>query len=257
MSPKIAFALVFLLVFGITLLVPSLPPAQFLSDLLKIPQNTTSILGVSVTVFLNGIANGFFWLAMGAIVYGAVSLVSRREPLPPMPEAPHLKSPLPESTLVDQRTSKIPPAITVRKPPVKPRLTYEIEAIEGIGPIRGELLRNLGIKTVDDLLRAGSSNLARRQVAKEVGVSDEILLKWINRGDLLRVRGVGKQYSELLEAAGVISVNDLSTRSPSSLYRTLKVINNERNLVKRVPFAKTIRTWVYNARNLEPVPIQT
>ncbi len=256
MSPKIVFVVAFLLVVLVSLVVPSFPPAQFLNDLLKIPQNSTAIIGISVSVILNAIANGFFWLIIGAVFYAALGFVTKNEPLPPMPEAPHLRSPLPESVLVDQRVIKIPPAVTVKKTAVKPRATYEIETIEGIGPIRGELLRNLGVRTVDDLLRAGSSDLARRQMAKEVGVSDDILLKWINRGDLLRVRGVGRQYSELLESAGVTSVIDLASRSPNSLHQTLKTINNMRRLVKRVPPAKTIRIWVNNARNLETVPIQ-
>ncbi len=257
MSPKIVFAAVFLLVVCVSLVVPSFPPAEFLNDLLKIPQNSTIILGFSVTVILNAIANGFFWLIIAAVLYAALYFVSKNEPLPPMPEAPHLRSPLPESVLVDQRIIKIPPAFTVKKTVAKPQTTYEIEKIEGIGPIRGEILRNLGVRTVDDLLRAGSSDLARRQMAKEVGVSEDILLKWISRGDLLRVRGVGRQYSEFLESAGVTSVLDLASRSPNSLHQTLKTINNMRKLVKRVPPAKTVRIWVNNARGLETVSVQT
>jgi predicted flap endonuclease-1-like 5' DNA nuclease len=263
MSAKTVCVATFLLVMGITLVIPSFPPAQFLYELLKIPQNTMSIFGVSITVVLNGITNGFFWVVIGATAYAVSGRFSKSEPLPPLPEAPHLKTPPPEPMLVDQRINKIPPAftvrkvakprlVTVRKVP-KPRLEYEIEMIEGIGPIRSELLRNSGIKTVDDLLRVGASNLARHQLAKEVGVTDGILLKWINRGDLLRVRGVGRQYSELLESAGVISASDLSTRNPNYLHQTLKGVNREKNLVKRVPPADTIRIWVNNAKNLEPI----
>ncbi len=263
MSAKAVCATVFLVVMGITLVVPSFPPAEFVYGFLKIPQSPMTIFGLPITSVLNGITNGFFWLIVGAATYGVISLLSRSEPLPPMPEAPHLKSPLPEPMLVDQRVNKIPPALTVKKvakprlvtmrKAAKPRLEYEIEIIEGIGPIRGELLRNLGIKTVDDLLRVGASKFARQNIATEVGVSDEILLKWINRGDLLRVRGIGRQYSELLESAGVISSIDLSTRNPGYLHQTLKGINKERNLVKRVPPAETIQIWVNNARNIEPI----
>jgi predicted flap endonuclease-1-like 5' DNA nuclease len=263
MSTKTVCIVAFLLIMGITIVVPSFPPAQFLDELFKIPQTTMSILGVSIAAVLNGITNGFFWLVIGASVYALSGFLSRSEPLPPMPEEPHLKTPPPEPTVVDERVNKIPPAFTVRKPAkprlvtmrnvVKPRSEYEIEMIEGIGPIRGELLRNLGIKTADDLRRVGASKLARIQLAKEVGVTEEILLKWINRGDLLRVKGVGRQYSELLESAGVISVTDLSTRNPNYLHQTLRSVNKERNLVKRVPPAKVVRIWVNNARNLEPI----
>ncbi len=252
MPSKIVCVVGFLLVTGITLVVPSFPPAQLLYELLKIPQSTMSILGVSLMAVLNGITNGFFWLLIGATVYAVSCRVSRSEPLPPMPEAPQLETLPPEPLLVDQRVNKIPPTFTVRKM-AKPRLEYEIEIIEGIGPIRGELLRNLGVKTVNDLLRVGAKKFARHNLAKDVGVTAETLLKWINQGDLLRVKGVGRQYSELLESAGVISVIDLSTRNPIYLHQMLKDFNKERNLVKRVPPAETIRTWVNNARSIKSI----
>ncbi len=264
MSAKTVCSAAFLLVVGITILMPNIPPAQFLHDSLRIPQPTMVIFGVlPVSAIINGITNGFFWLIVGVALYAVSGFFSRSEPLPPMPEARYPKSPLPEPVIVDERVNKIPPALTVKKGvkprlvpmrrAVQPRLDYEIEKIEGIGPIRGGILRNLGIKTVDDLLKFGATKHARTQLAREVGVSEEIFMKWINRGDLLRVQGVGRQYSELLESAGVVSVVDLSRRNPNYLHQTLKGLNRERNLVKRVPPADTIRIWVDNARILEPL----
>ncbi|HEX9260903.1 MAG TPA: DUF4332 domain-containing protein, partial [Candidatus Bathyarchaeia archaeon] len=79
------------------------------------------------------------------------------------------------------------------------------------------------------------------------------LLKWIYRADLLRVKGVGRKYATLLESAGVNTVSDLSKRTPRYLSQTLKVVNRERNLVRRAPPSKTIEIWVNNARELEPL----
>jgi predicted flap endonuclease-1-like 5' DNA nuclease len=236
----------------VTLVIPSFPPAQLVYESLKIPPSTESIGGISVATIVNGVTNGFIWIIIGAALYGLACVAFRNEPLPPMPTPPHLTAPPPEPVPVDKRTIKIPPAITVRKPR-RLRIEYDIETIQGIGPMRGTLFRNMGIKTVDDLLGACTTKREQRRLAKNLGVSHETLLKWIRRGDLLRVRGVGKQYSELLESAGVDSVRDLSTRNPGFLRQTLKAVNREKKLVKRVPPAKTIRIWVNNAQNLECV----
>lgn len=241
----------FLLVTIVTLLVPTFPPASFLFEYLEIPQSTTSIVGIPSHILINGITNGFFWLAVGAIVYGFASFASKSDPLPPMPDAPSLRVAPPEPMLVDNR-GKIPLVSKVRKlGRRKPRTEYDIEMIEGIGPIRGTLFRNTGVRTVDNLLKVCASKRGQQQLAKAVGVSEEMLLKWICRGDLLRIQGVGTQYSGLLESAGVGSVADLSTRNPSFLHQTLKIVNKEKNMVRRIPPARTIRTWVNDAKNLE------
>jgi predicted flap endonuclease-1-like 5' DNA nuclease len=208
-------------------------------------------LGIPATVLLNGITNGLFWLVVSATAYGLVGFAMNDDSLPPLPEMPHLEAPPPEPIRVDKRTIKIPPAFTARKPRKrKPRIEYDIETIEGIGSIRGELLRNIGVKTVDDLLKVTATKRGQVRLAEEVGVSHEMLLKWIAKADLLRVNGVGAQYSGLLEAAGVNSVEDLSARNPSYLHQTLKNVNREKKMVKRVPPHRTIQVWVNDAREL-------
>jgi hypothetical protein len=79
------------------------------------------------------------------------------------------------------------------------------------------------------------------------------MLTWVHRGDLLRISGVGKKYSSLLEAAGVNTVTDLSMKNPRLLCQTLRTVNREKNLVRRTPPSKTIEIWVKNARNLKPI----
>lgn len=240
----------FLLIVGVTFIVPSFPPAQLVSEYLEIPQTTLSLLGISVATLLNGIVNGLFWILISATIY-SLALRARREPLPPMPVAPNLPSPIPEPVLVDTRVNKIPPSFTVRKVPVG--VEQGVETINGIGPIYGESLRNSGVKTVSDLLRVGSTKSGRQRLAIRVGVSYATVLKWVYRGDLLRVDGVGKKYSGLLESAGVNTITDLSMRNPSYLCQTLRIVNKEKNLVRRTPPSKTIEIWVKNAKNLEPI----
>lgn len=277
MKVAVAFAIGFLLIMVVTLVVPIFPPAQFLFEYLRIPQSTLSISGISVASLLNGITNGFFWVIIAAAVYGLTRLTQRNDELLPMPTPPHLSTPPPESTPVDSRVDKIPPALTVppkivrkkpvrvvvRKKPVRVMLRkqpigmgQDVETIEGIGPIYGGLLRNSGINTVTDLLRVGAKESGRRYLASQVGVSHETVLKWIYRGDLQRVRGIGKKYASLLESAGVNTVTDLSNRTPRYLSQTLRVVNREKNVVRRTPPSKTIEIWVNNARTLEPIVVE-
>jgi predicted flap endonuclease-1-like 5' DNA nuclease len=241
----------FFLVMIITLIFPSFPPARLIYDFLKIPQNNTPVLGIPTTVLIDGVTNGLFWLVVSATAYGLVGFSMNDDSLPPLPEMPRLEAPPPEPTRVDNRTVRIPPALTVRKPRKrKPRTEYDVETIEGIGPVRGEMLRNIGVKTVDDLLKVAATKRGQLRLAQEVGVSHEMMLKWIAKGDLLRIEGVGAQYSGLLEAAGVNSVTDLSSRNPGYLHQTLRNINKEKKMVKRVPPHRTVQIWVDEAKDL-------
>jgi len=263
MSPAVVLTVAFLIVMGVTLVFPSFPPAQIMYEYLKMSTPTMSMWGFSVASLLNGITNGFFWVIIAAIVYSMAHIKRQSKPLPPMPVAPKLSAPPPEPTLVDPRVNIIPPALTVtpyrvqRKPVITEKAVGEteqdIETIDGIGPVCAGLFRNSGINTVADLLRVGAKEQGRRYLAGEVGVTYATLLKWIYRGDLLRVKGVGRKYATLLESAGVNTVSDLSKRTPRYLSQTLKVVNRERNLVRRAPPSKTIEIWVNNARDLEPL----
>jgi predicted flap endonuclease-1-like 5' DNA nuclease len=169
-----------------------------------------------------------------------------------MPAAPELSTPPPKAMQVDERVVKMPPSITVREKIVRAE-EEDVEMIEGIGRVRGRLLRNVGIQTVSDLLRVGATIRGRQRIAREVGVSYSVMLKWVYRGDLLRIRGVGRQYSGLLESAGITTVTDLSMRNPLALCQRLKVVNKKRNLVRRTPPAKTIEIWVNSAKDLEAI----
>jgi predicted flap endonuclease-1-like 5' DNA nuclease len=128
-----------------------------------------------------------------------------------------------------------------------------IEQISGIGPVYGEKLRSVGIRTTEALLRAGATPKGREELAEKVGVSADRILEWVNRADLMRIAGVGEQYSDLLEAAGVDTVVELARRNPANLYQKLVEVNAEKPLVRRLPNQEMVAAWIEQAKTLERV----
>ncbi len=124
----------------------------------------------------------------------------------------------------------------------------DIIDIEGIGPIYAEKLRTIGIKTTIGLLEAGSTPQGREELAEKTGISPKLILEWVNIADLMRIKGVGEEYSDLLEEAGVASVVDLSRRDPENLHAKLLEVNEEKKLVRRVPSLNAVKGWIALAR---------
>jgi predicted flap endonuclease-1-like 5' DNA nuclease len=159
------------------------------------------------------------------------------------------------SEYVPPKTFVKRPAYRTHKTRKKTYLDQNIEEIEGIGRIYGKRLRKAGIKTINDLLKVGSSRNGRYVLSKKVGVSPSIIVKWVYRADLFRIRGIGKQYSSLLESAGVNTVTNLSIRNPELLYKDLIEINRKMNLVRRTPPYNMVKNWIENARSLQCIVI--
>jgi predicted flap endonuclease-1-like 5' DNA nuclease len=129
----------------------------------------------------------------------------------------------------------------------------KLEAIEGIGPIYAERLRAVGILSVDALLRAGATPEGRQELEEKTGIGHEYILDWVNRADLMRVPGIGEEYSDLLEKAGVDTVAELARRVPENLQRKLLAVNAEKRLVRRAPGRGMVSDWVERARMLPRV----
>jgi predicted flap endonuclease-1-like 5' DNA nuclease len=129
----------------------------------------------------------------------------------------------------------------------------KLETIEGIGPVYAGKLREAGIASLDALLRAGASARGRRELAEKTGIGHEYILDWVNRADLMRIRGIGEEYSDLLERAGVDTVVELAQRNPDSLYGKLQEVNQEKRLVRRPPAQAEVAAWVEQARSLPRV----
>lgn len=129
----------------------------------------------------------------------------------------------------------------------------KLETIEGIGPVYAEKLRAAGIRTVEALHRAGATPEGRKELAERTGIGDEYILDWVNRADLMRVRGVGEEYSDLLEKAGVEGVVELARRIPDNLHQKLLEVNIEKRLVRRPPARGMVTRWVEHAKVLPRV----
>lgn len=131
-------------------------------------------------------------------------------------------------------------------------MKYKVEKIEGIGPTYGSKLEAVGIKTTEDLLEKCSNRKGRKELAEKTEIQETQILKWANMADLMRISGVGEEYSELLEAAGVDTVKELKHRKPENLASKMKEVNDEKKLTRAVPSVKEIIRWVEQANSLEP-----
>ena len=124
--------------------------------------------------------------------------------------------------------------------------------IEGIGPAVYEKLKGLGITTTQRLMLVAANKPGREDLASQTGISDRLLLKWVNLADLLRVKGIGEEYSELLEAAGVDSVMELRKRKAETLHQALTHANGKKRLVRRLPSSVDVKRWIKAAQSVTP-----
>lgn len=146
------------------------------------------------------------------------------------------------------------PAEEVAHEPEEPRgPAINVETIEGVGPTYAKKLAEAEIVTTNDLLDAAASRKGRHDLAEQTGISEKLILKWVNRADLMRVPGIGEEYSDLLEAAGVDTVKELRTRNPENLYQTLLEVNEEKSLVRRAPHQSEVEAWVQAAQDIDPL----
>ena len=128
-----------------------------------------------------------------------------------------------------------------------------IEDIEGIGSANGTKLRAMGISTVEALLQRGASPKGRQEIEAETGANSKQILRWVNHADLYRITGVGAEFAELLEAAGVDTVPELAQRSPANLHKALVEVHERRHLTRRVPSEGQLTDWVSQAKGLARV----
>ena len=131
-------------------------------------------------------------------------------------------------------------------------MSYKIEEIEGIGPVNGKKLEEAGILTTSDLLDKCGSAKGRKGTCDSTGISESLLLKWANMADLMRISGVGKQFAELLEAAGVDTVKELKQRRADNLAAKMEEINSQKKLTKGAVSESQVQEWIDQAGKMEP-----
>ena len=127
----------------------------------------------------------------------------------------------------------------------------KIEDVEGIGPAFAKQLISAGVATTESLLDRGGSDAGRSRLAADTGISERLLLEWVNHADLMRLDGVGSEYADLLEAAGVDSCAELARRNAANLAQTFQELDAARpNVVRRVPSQAQIEQWIAAAKSI-------
>ena len=129
----------------------------------------------------------------------------------------------------------------------------KVEDIEGIGPAHAATLQAAGVRTSDALLERAGPKKGRDELAAATGISGKLLLEWANACDLMRIRGIGAQFSDLLEAAGVDSAAELARRNAATLAATFQELNAARATTRRAPTEAMVADWIAQAKQLPKV----
>ena len=132
-------------------------------------------------------------------------------------------------------------------------MAYKIVDIEGIVPLYAEKLNAVGIVNADQLLEKCAAPAGRKALEEETGISGKLILTWTNHADLYRVKGIGPQFAELLEAAGVDTVKELAHRNAANLVAKMNEVNEEKHLVHRVPVELEVQKMIDQAKELPGV----
>jgi len=125
--------------------------------------------------------------------------------------------------------------------------------IEGIGKKYAQMLSEAGIASIEVLLKKGASPQGRKEIEEKTGISHKLILEWVNLADLFRINGIGEEYSDLLEEAGVDTVVELAQRKPDNLHKNLIEINQNKKLVRQIPGLSQVTKWVEQAKRLPRV----
>jgi predicted flap endonuclease-1-like 5' DNA nuclease len=129
----------------------------------------------------------------------------------------------------------------------------KIVDVEGIGQVYAQKLVDIGVRTTNALLKQGATPSGRKSLSEKSGISGDLILEWVNHVDLYRIKGVGSEYSDLLEEAGVDTVPELAQRNAQNLYEKLVEVNQVKALVRRLPVLSQVEDWVNQAKNLPRV----
>jgi predicted flap endonuclease-1-like 5' DNA nuclease len=129
----------------------------------------------------------------------------------------------------------------------------KIVDVEGIGPVYAKKLMDAGVNTTGKLLKVGATAKGRAELEAQTGISHSLVLEWVNHVDLYRIKGVGQEYSDLLEEAGVDTVPELAQRNAENLHAKLVEVNGMKKLVRQLPSDRQVADWVAQAKALPRV----
>jgi predicted RecB family nuclease len=129
----------------------------------------------------------------------------------------------------------------------------KIYNVGAIGPKFADILQKIGIRSTERLLLVAAHKQGRLDLALQIDVPEKLILKWVNLADLIRIKGIGEEYSDLLQEAGVNTIKKLRARNPINLFKILKRINTEKHLVRRLPSPTDVEEWIKEAKILKPL----
>jgi nucleotidyltransferase/DNA polymerase involved in DNA repair len=127
-----------------------------------------------------------------------------------------------------------------------------IDEVVGLGVRQATRLRKAGVKTSKGLIEVASTRAGRSALSKKTGLPPRDLKSWVHHADLLRVKGVGGEYAELLVAAGVDTIRDLRRRNPTALVAKIISMNGSKKVVRRLPTEAMVAGWIESASSIEP-----
>jgi predicted flap endonuclease-1-like 5' DNA nuclease len=131
----------------------------------------------------------------------------------------------------------------------------KLTEVEGIGSVYAQQLSEIGVETTEDLLKEGATPAGRASLAERSGISKKLILRWVNHVDLFRIKGIGSEYAEILEAAGVDTVPELAQRNPENLHAKLVEVNRAEARVRQLPAVDQIENWIHQAETLPRVVV--
>lgn len=129
----------------------------------------------------------------------------------------------------------------------------KLEEVEGIGPKFAAKLVSAGVADIAALLEQGATPKGRKAIAEKSGIGEASILQWVNHVDLFRIKGVGSEYSDLLEAAGVDTIPELAQRKAENLVKKMEEVNAAKKLVRKLPVLKQVEDWIEQAKKLPRV----
>ena len=122
--------------------------------------------------------------------------------------------------------------------------------VEGIGPTYAAKLTAAGCRSQEHLLEIGGTKAGRKKIAQDSGCTEKQILEWVNRADLCRIKGVGSEYSDLLECSGDDTVPELANRNAANQLTKMQEVNDAKKLVRAMPSASQVEDWVAQAKKL-------
>ena len=107
-------------------------------------------------------------------------------------------------------------------------------------------LPKVGINTLDDLLLKTKEKKEKDELALRLLVPKEILVQWVEKAQLVQLKGLGVKNLQILEKVGIHSISALVAEDPEKL--SIKI---GQALQGETPLRKAkIRIWVREARKI-------